>query len=201
MSDEQTHDLLTAVGVGHLVIATPQGLESSFVPFLHERRGEQLVITAHIATANPMRKLIPQAQSALLIVQGPDTYISPSWYPSKAETHRVVPTWNYAIVHLHGSVQLVEDRERLLSIVTNLTREHEADRDRPWAVSDAPAEFIEAQLRAIVGVELIVDQIHAKAKLSQNRSEPDRSAVTTTLLSGDARQQAVGVMMRDRQTH
>jgi transcriptional regulator len=201
MSEDEAVELLSAVGIGHLVIATSQGLESSFVPFRHERRGDQLVITAHIATANPMRKLIPQAQSAMLIVQGPDTYISPSWYPSKAETHRVVPTWNYAIVHLHGTVTLVEDRERLRSIVTELTREHEADRDMPWAVSDAPAEFIDAQLRAIVGVELIVDQIQAKAKLSQNRSEPDRSSVTSALLSGDAQQQAVGVMMRNRQSH
>jgi transcriptional regulator len=203
MSTEDAVDLLTKVGIGHLVISTSQGLESAFLPFRCELRGEmdtnqpadQLVITSHIAVANPMRRLIAQADAALLIVQGPDTYISPSWYPSKAETHRVVPTWNYVIVHIHGSVRLVEDPARLRQIVTELTDSHEAERDQPWAVSDAPPEFVDAQLRAIVGVELIADRILGKAKLSQNRSEQDRAAVITMLREGDARQHAVGEMM------
>ena len=141
--------------------------------------------------------MIAHGDAALLIVQGPDTYISPSWYPSKAETHRVVPTWNYVIVQVHGSVRLIEDAERLRQIVTELTDSHEAGRDQPWAVSDAPDEFVDAQLRAIVGLEIIVDRILGKAKLSQNRSQPDRAAVTTVLRQGDAQQRAVGEMMLD----
>jgi transcriptional regulator len=196
MSTDSAIDLLTQVGVGHLVISTPSSLESSFLPFLCERDGDQIVIRAHIAAANPMRKMIAEEHPALLIVQGPDTYISPSWYPTKAEQPRVVPTWNYAVVHLHGSVRLVEDKELLHQMVTELTDHHESQRDEPWAVSDAPAEFIQAQLRAIVGVELIVDRILGKAKLSQNRSEHDRAAVGVTLRDGDPHQQAVGEMMR-----
>ena len=205
MSIDDAVDLLTKVGIGHLVISTPQGLESSFLPFRCEVRtdqpadqpADQLVITAHIAAANPMRRLIAHGDAALLIVQGPDTYISPNWYPSKAETHRVVPTWNYVIVQVHGSVRLIEDAERLRQIVTELTDSHEAGRDQPWAVSDAPREFVDAQLRAIVGLEIIVDRILGKAKLSQNRSASDRAAVTTALRQGDAQQRAVGEMMLD----
>ena len=197
MSTDSAIDLLTQVGAGHFVISTPRSLESSFLPFLCERNGDQVVIRAHIAAANPMRKMISEEHSALLIVQGPDTYISPSWYPSKAEQPRVVPTWNYAVVHLHGSLRLADDKEQLHQLVTELTDHHESQRDEPWAVSDAPADFIQAQLRAIVGVELIVDRILGKAKLSQNRLEPDRAAVGATLRNGDPDQRAVGEMMRE----
>ncbi len=196
MSADDATALAGTVGVGHLVTSTDAGLDSSFVPFLVDRVNGDLVVRAHIAAANPQRHAVAASTEALLIVQGPDAYVSPSLYPSKAEHGRVVPTWNYAIVHLHGHLQLVDDHDRLLDLVTRLTELHEGRRETPWAVSDAPAEFIDGQLKAIVGIEMTVERIEGKAKLSQNRGEPDRVAVRAAFLDGDERRRRVGEMMR-----
>ena len=200
MSADDAVALAGSVGVGHLVTSTEAGLDSSFVPFLVDRvDGDRvdgnLVVRAHIAAANPQRHAVAAGAAALLIVQGPDAYVSPSLYPSKVEHGRVVPTWNYAIVHLHGHLQLVDDHDRLLDLVTHLTDLHEGRREAPWAVSDAPAEFIDGQLKAIVGIEMAVERIEGKAKLSQNRAEPDRAAVRAAFLGGDERLHRVGEMV------
>jgi transcriptional regulator len=200
MSEDDAAALAGMVGVGHLVTSTDAGLDSSFVPFLVDRvDGDRvdgnLVVRAHIAAANPQRHAFAAGAAALLIVQGPDAYVSPSLYPSKVEHGRVVPTWNYAIVHLHGHLQLVDDRDRLLDLVTRLTNLHEGRREAPWVVSDAPAEFIDGQLKAIVGIEMTVERIEGKAKLSQNRVEPDRAAVRAAFIDGDKRHRQVGAMM------
>ncbi len=138
-------------------------------------------LLGHVAIANEQWKTALPGAQALAIVHGPQAYISPSWYEAKARHGRVVPTWNYEAVHLTGDVAFYQDAEWLRALVTRLTRRHEDGREHPWAVSDAPPEYIEGQLRAIVGVELTVTAIEAKQKLSQNRSELDREGVVAGL--------------------
>lgn len=195
MSAVDAVGLAKHVGIGHLVTALESRLESSLIPFVLDDIEGRLVVRAHIAAANPQRHAIAAGSAGLLIVHGPDTYVSPSLYPSKAEHGRVVPTWNYAVVHLHGSLRLVDQHDKLLSQVTRLTDLHESRRDASWSVEDAPPGFIDGQLRAIVGLEMHVDVIEGKAKLSQNRPAPDRSAVRAALLAGNERQNDVGSMM------
>jgi transcriptional regulator len=138
-------------------------------------------LLGHIAIANTQWQTAAPDAEALAIVTGPQAYISPSWYESKARHGRVVPTWNYEVVHLTGAVTFHPDTEWLRDFVTRLTERHESGRGHPWAVSDAPPEYINGQLRAIVGVELAVRSVEAKQKLSQNRSEQDRAGVVAGL--------------------
>jgi transcriptional regulator len=138
-------------------------------------------LLGHIAIANDQWKTAVAGAQALAIVRGPQAYISPSWYESKARHGRVVPTWNYEAVHLTGTIAFHQDTEWLRAFVTRLTKLHESGREHPWAVTDAPPEYIDGQLRAIVGVELTVTSIEAKQKLSQNRSELDREGVVLGL--------------------
>ena len=138
-------------------------------------------LLGHIAIANDQWKTAQPGAQALAIVSGPQAYISPSWYESKARHGRVVPTWNYEAVHLTGTITFHQDTEWLRGFVTRLTERHEGGRVHPWAVTDAPPEYIDGQLRAIVGVELMVTSLEAKQKLSQNRSELDREGVVAGL--------------------
>ena len=140
-------------------------------------------LLGHIAIANDQWKTAMPGAQGLAIVHGPQAYISPSWYESKTRHRRVVPTWNYEAVHLTGPVAFHRDPEWLRAVVTRLTRRHETGREHPWAVSDAPPEYVEGQLRAIVGVELTVRSVEAKRKLSQNRSELDQAGVVAGLRS------------------
>lgn len=164
--------MLRAVRFGHLVTAGEQ-LESTALPFI--TNDDVSIAKAHFARANDHWRTIDGAK-ALLIVPGLDGYISPQWYPSKAEHAKVVPTWNYELIHLHGTIEIHDDPDWKLALVTELTELNEPDvpGDQPWAVSDAPDGFINKQLSAIVGVQLNVDRIEAKAKLSQNKSDADR---------------------------
>jgi transcriptional regulator len=138
-------------------------------------------LLGHIAIANSQWQTAAPGAEALAIVRGPQAYISPAWYESKARHGRVVPTWNYETVHLTGMVTFHQDVEWLRWLVTRLTERHEGGRAHPWAVTDAPPEYIDGQLRAIVGVELAVTSVEAKQKLSQNRSELDRAGVVAGL--------------------
>jgi transcriptional regulator len=138
-------------------------------------------LLGHIAIANSQWQTAQPGAEALAIVRGPQAYISPAWYESKTRHGRVVPTWNYEAVHLGGPVTFHQDAEWLRALVTRLTRLHEGGREHPWAVTDAPPEYINGQLRAIVGVELTITSIEAKQKLSQNRSELDREGVVAGL--------------------
>ncbi len=138
-------------------------------------------VLGHIALANPQWQTAQPGALALAIVHGPQAYISPSWYESKARHGRVVPTWNYQAVHLTGRLTFHRDPEWLRTLVTRLTRRHEEPRPRPWAVTDAPPEYVNGQLKAIVGVELEITTVEAKEKLSQNRSAPDQVGVVTGL--------------------
>jgi transcriptional regulator len=139
-------------------------------------------LLGHIAIANDQWKTALSGAQALAIVHGPQAYISPAWYESKARHGRVVPTWNYEAVHLTGTLAFHHDPEWLRAFVTRLTTTHESGRGHPWAVTDAPPEYIDGQLRAIVGVELTITSVEAKQKLSQNRSELDREGVVAGLL-------------------
>jgi transcriptional regulator len=138
-------------------------------------------LLGHIAIANDQWRTAQPGAQALAIVHGPQAYISPSWYESKARHGRVVPTWNYEAVHLTGTIEFHQDAEWLRGFVTRLTELHEGGRAHPWAVTDAPPEYIDGQLRAIVGVELTITRIEAKQKLSQNRSALDRAGVVAGL--------------------
>jgi transcriptional regulator len=138
-------------------------------------------VIAHMARANPHWREISDDSPCLAIVAGPQAYISPSWYASKAEHGRVVPTWNYSAAHLTGTIRVHDDPDWVREAVTRLTDRHEQPREQPWAVTDAPATFVDKNLKAIVGLEMSVERVEAKAKLSQNRSDADRAGVVAGL--------------------
>lgn len=142
--------------------------------------GSGLVLQGHLARANPHAAVADGTPSVATVI-GAQGYVSPSWYPSKAEHGKVVPTWDYVAAVATGTLRTVSDPDWLVDLVTRLTQRHEAGRLAPWAVSDTPEGFVEKQARAIVGVELVVDRVEAKAKLSQNRPEPDQHGVVTGL--------------------
>jgi transcriptional regulator len=144
-------------------------------------RGAHGRLLGHLALANPQWRSVAAGSSALAIVHGPQAYVSPAWYPSKARHGRVVPTWNYVTVHFTGTLTVHQDPGWLRDVVTRLTERHEAGRPHPWAVSDAPPDYLEGQLRGIVGVELVIDTVEAKHKLSQNRGADDQAAVVAAL--------------------
>jgi transcriptional regulator len=176
--------MIDQAAFGHLVTTGPDGLASTSLPFLVDRdAGVSGRLRGHVARANPHWRTIDGA-ATLVIFPLADTYVSPSWYPSKAEHGKVVPTWNYELVHVHGTVRVHDDPEWVRTLVTDLTDRHESARSSPpvpWQVTDAPADYIDGQLRAIVGVEVEISSIEAKRKLSQNRPEGDRTGVETAL--------------------
>lgn len=183
---DELRAIMRGARLATLVTATCEGLVATPVPlFLDESEGPSGTLYGHLARANPQWTLEP-AGEALAIFAGPDAYITPSWYPSKAEHGKVVPTWNYAAVHAYGPVEFFEDKERLRMAVTRLTEIHERPRADPWAVTDAPASFIDAQLRGIVGLRLPVARIEGKRKMSQNRPQADRDGVVAGLGASDS---------------
>jgi transcriptional regulator len=186
--DEATvGELLHHHGAADLVTMTAEGLVATMLPFIYvPGAGEHGALHGHLARNNPQWKLPAEAE-ALVIVRGPDAYISPNWYVSKAEHGRVVPTWNYVTAHVYGEFVVHDDAAWTEDLVRRLTVKHEARSVRPWTVDDAPPEFIAGQLRAIVGVELLISRIEAKAKLSQNRPAADVEGVISGLRArGDA---------------
>jgi transcriptional regulator len=186
--DAMVGELLHRHGAADLVTLTAEGLVATMLPFIYEPGGGDLgALHGHLARNNPQWKL-PAEGDSLAIVRGPDAYISPAWYASKAEHGRVVPTWNYVTAHVYGRLVVHDDAAWTEDLVRRLTAKHEASRARPWSVDDAPPEFIAGQLRAIVGVELLITRIEAKAKLSQNRPAADVDGVIEGLRArGDAR--------------
>ena len=168
--------------LGSLVTTTDSGLDANHIPFLCADIGSGAgTLHGHIARANPLWRDGVRDATALVIFRGPDSFISPSWYPSKRENTRVVPTWNYAVVHVHGVLRCVDDPAWVRSHVEALTREHEAKREAPWAVTDAPADFIEKMVTAVVGIEISITRLVGKWKLGQNRSISDRVGVVEAL--------------------
>jgi transcriptional regulator len=176
--ESEARRMVAAYGAGELITTGPDGYPlATLLPVVwHDS-----TVLAHLARANEHWRSIAPGTKALLVVGGPQAYVSPGWYAAKAEHGRVVPTWNYTTVHLTGTVTVYDDPDRLRDVVTELTDRHESALPRPWQVADAPADYVEGMLRAIVGVELTVERVEAKAKLSQNRSAADRAGVLAGL--------------------
>jgi transcriptional regulator len=183
LTDAETTAVLRTGGLAQLVTPTASGLVSTPVPLLFDEPRGALV--GHLARNNPQWSVTATGDS-LAIFPGAQAYVSPNWYPSKAEHGRAVPTWNYEVVHVHGRLVVHDDVDWLRAHVTALTDAHEAAQEHPWQVSDAPGDYVAGQLRAIVGVELQISRVEGKAKLSQNRSAADRAGVIAGL-SGSAR--------------
>jgi transcriptional regulator len=179
--EELLGELLRNHGAADLVTQTDDGLVATMLPFVYvPEAGEHGALHGHVARNNDQWKR-PARGESLVIVRGPDAYITPSWYASKAEHGRVVPTWNYVTAHVYGQLVVHDDAEWKEDLVRRLTTKHEAKREHPWAVDDAPRAYVEGQLRAIVGVELLISRVEAKAKLSQNRPAADIDGVIAGL--------------------
>lgn len=200
-TDDDVRELLTRVGAVDLVTATDDGLLATMLPMVYDAPGSRDgvgpfgALLGHVARKNPQWQT-PVIGASLAILRGPDAYISPSWYATKREHGRVVPTWNYVVVHAHGRLLIHDDPAWLEENVRRLSIKHESERTEPWSVDDAPATYISGQLRAIVGVELLLDRLEAKTKLSQNRSIADIDGVIDGLdADGEG---AVSAAMRAR---
>lgn len=179
------HEAIRAARLANLVTATADGPMATPLPlFLDPEEGPYGTLYGHLARANPHWKAAPVGDT-LAIFMGPDAYVTPSWYPGKQEHGKVVPTWNYETVQAFGPVEFFDDSDRLLAVVTRLTRLHEAERAEPWAVSDAPEPYVKAQLRAIVGLRLPIARLEGKRKMSQNRTPEDRAGVAAGLATSD----------------
>lgn len=181
--DQTLADLLAGLGAADLVTVTEDGLLATYLPLLYDpSRGDHGALLGHLARNNDQWRRKPMGE-ALVIVhgEGENGYVSPSWYASKAEHGRVVPTWNYVTAHIYGRLIVHDDPEWVGALVRRLTERHEGGREHPWSVDDAPEEFIAGQVRAIVGVEILVGRIEAKAKLSQNRPAADIDGVIAGL--------------------
>lgn len=171
--------LIRARPFGLLVTNGPGGLMANPVPFhLDEDAG---VLRAHLARANPQWREADGIREALVVFQDVDAYVTPGWYATKRETGKVVPTWNYSAVHVHGALRAMQDRDWLHRLVGDLTDHHEAPRGAPWKVDDAPSDYIDVMLRGIVGIEVQIARIEGKAKLSQNRAAQDVAGVVDGL--------------------
>jgi len=185
--DEKRLDVLHALVRRHpfglLVTQTADGPSANGIPFLLDPDGAAGLGTlrGHVARANPVWREAATDVPSLVVFQGPDAYVSPGWYPTKAEHGKVVPTWNYVMVQARGQLRIRDDPAWLLQLVTRLTERHEAARSAPWAVSDAPADYVQTMLRAIVGIELELTALSGKWKVTQNRAAPDRAGVVTGL--------------------
>lgn len=190
------HDLIRQSGLANLVTFGPDGLVATPIPMLLDPdAGPYGTLSGHMARVNPQWRSVSAETPALAIFMGPDAYVSPSLYPSKRETGKVVPTWNYAVVHAYGPVETFDDPDRLLDLVTALTERHEAGRSDPWAVSDAPPDFIQAHLKGIVGFRMPIARLEGKWKMSQNRTLADRDGVAQGLSRGDGTERAVAAVV------
>jgi transcriptional regulator len=180
------HAMMRAVRLATLVTSGPDGMIGTPVLLLlAEKEGDYGTLYGHVAKSNPQWR-VTVTGDALAIFSGPNAYVTPSWYASKVEHGRVVPTWNFLAVHAYGPVEFFEDSTRLLDVVTRLTNLHEGTRDEPWQVSDAPEAYIAGQLRGIVGLRIPITRIEGKSKMSQNRNAADRAGIVAGLSASDS---------------
>jgi len=182
--------------IGFATLATQDGknsLDANHLPMLLQENGDGNVLRGHVARANPVWK--KAKGQALAIFLGPHAYVSPNWYPSKAETGKAVPTWNYITVHARGPIRWIPDVDWLRAHVGQLSATHEAGRELPWMISDAPASYIDSMLKGIVGFELAIESLEGKWKLSQNRDEADHAG-TREGLRRDGREDVARLMVR-----
>jgi len=193
-------DFIEAHSLGALVTTGAEGMFATHLPLLVDRtRGAHGTLQGHIARANPHHRMAESGSEALVIFTGPDAYITPAWYPAKAEHGKVVPTWNYVAVHAHGTLRFIEDPAFLHAHLEALTALHEAGRPQEWSMEDAPADYIAGLERAIVGVEITITRLEGKWKMSQNRSAADIDGVVRGLAdSDDSVQQNVAMIVDTR---
>jgi len=193
---EVLHTIIREHPLGALVTVGPDGLDANHIPFEFDAaKGAFGLLTAHVARANPVWQQCRDGADVLVIFRGNESYISPSWYPSKHETHRQVPTWNYEVVHVHGRLTLMDEEKFVRGIVARLTRVHEVTEPRPWKMGDSPPEYIDQMLKAVVGIQVEITRIEGKAKLSQNREARDRLNAADTLLARG--EEGLGRAMRE----
>ena len=195
--DEELHQLIQEYPLGALVVNGPNGLDANHVPFLLDPSiGAQGCLQAHVARANAVWSESQDGDEVLVIFRASDSYISPNWYPSKHEFHRQVPTWNYQVVHVHGKLKIRDDEKFIRGVVAKLTRIHEARNGeaKPWKMTDSARDYIDAMLKAIVGIEIDISSIVGKSKLSQNREERDRLNVAQVLAAREAADMSSAVL-------
>jgi transcriptional regulator len=196
---EVQHDLIRTHPLGLLITSGPSGLLANPLPFLIDAdESPRGTLRAHVARANPQWHELAEAEQCLVVFQGPQEYVTPSWYPTKQETGKVVPTWNYVTVHAWGCPRIVEDAVWLRRQIEDLTRLKEGSRAMPWMVDDAPAPFVTAQMKAIVGVEIPISRSEGKWKVSQNRPTADRAGVVAGLRGGGEQAEAIAKLVADR---
>lgn len=174
--------LIESAPLGAWVCTDQDGLIANHVPFFLDRdKGPCGTLIGHVSRANKIWQTLDGKSPSIVLFQGPQAYISPGWYPGKAEHGKVVPTWNYAVVHAHGIARAIDDRDWLLDMLNRLTRVHEAGREMPWNIGDAPAEYIDKLLRGIVGIEISIDRLEGKLKVSQDEDLQDRIGTVSGL--------------------
>jgi transcriptional regulator len=171
---EVLHEFIARHSFGMLVTHGASGLDANHIPFeLDTQQGKLGTLTAHVARANPVWRDVADGDEVLVVFRIADAYISPNWYPSKHESHQQVPTWNYIVVHAYGRITVRDDERFVRGVVGRLTRKHEASQPAPWKMGDSPSEYIDARLKAIVGLEIEITRLAGKSKLSQNRDARD----------------------------
>jgi transcriptional regulator len=176
------HRIMGDHPLGVLVTSSTSGLDANHIPFeLDPSAGKMGVLMGHVARANPLWEQCLQGADVMVIFRGDETYISPNWYPSKHETHRQVPTWNYEVVHVFGRLTVRDDEKFMRGVVARLTRTHEAQEPKPWKMGDSAPDYIDGMLKAIVGIEIAIERFEGKSKLSQNRETRDLQGAVNKL--------------------
>lgn len=175
------HELIRSHPLATLITAGRDGLQANLVPFLLVEGGERGILQAHVAKANDQLAALREGAPTLVVFRGPQCYVTPNWYPSKAETHQVVPTWNYVVVQAGGTPRVVDDPAWVRAQIEALTASQEASRPAPWRVTDAPDAWIAQRQKVIIGIEIPIDRLEGKWKMSQNRPEADRKGVEAGL--------------------
>lgn len=183
VTDSETlHQLIRVYPLGALITHGERGLDADHLPFEFDAgEGEHGVLRAHVARNNPLWQAVTDGQEVLVIFRAADGYVSPNWYPSKQEHHKQVPTWNYAVVHAHGRIRVRDDARFVRRLLASLTRVHEAAEPAPWKMADAPRDYLEAMVAAVVGIEVEITGLVGKFKLSQNKEGADRQGAIDTL--------------------
>ncbi len=181
------YQFIQAYPFATLVTATQDLLDADHLPFyLHQNKDKTHTLNSHIARGNPLMKQCQDGQSVLLIFHGPNAYVSPNFYPSKQIAGKAVPTWNYSVVHVRGKLHFKHDKNWLLALMENISRHHEAQQTTPWSISDAPANYIDKLLKAVVGIEITIDSVVGKFKLSQDKQHDDYNGVIKGLSNSES---------------
>ncbi|MCX7201565.1 MAG: FMN-binding negative transcriptional regulator [Burkholderiales bacterium] len=176
------HRIIREHPLGILVTPSPDGMDANHIPFEFDPTvGAHGLLSAHVARANPVWQQCAGGADVLIVFRGNEHYISPNWYPSKHETHRQVPTWNYEVVHAHGRLTVRDDDKFVRGVVARLTRAHEASEPKPWKMGDSAPDYIDGMVRAIVGIEVLLTRLEGKSKLSQNREPRDVQGAADSL--------------------